>query len=414
MSLHRYTLPVLCSVLLDLACGCSGGAANDAVETTGASAAALRNCPPTDPNYPTCVPEPDGCAAATATLTATPPDIFPGQTSKLTWALHAPAACSAEITLDSQAVGWTGTKVVAPLSSTPSRLRLGTKQIAEVNVVVHLPSTVHINGSTPDWKRLLVQALGNVNTRVVLAPSVDMDMAGYQDIVVAQGVTLTSEAPAIPRAALAIGVPPVLVPPPARDAQNPGPRLYTNERPRPLFRIECGDNVSGDNARLIGFRLQGPHYETEEGSDNLERGIQVVSCLGVEIADMEISGFSGRSMNHWAVSLGGRSAWQPWTALNDDTHRVLIGSVDGIPGDDVLRYVMVSPTTGRWDISSGARTGWQTFATSTSLSAAQTIAFVGRFDGFPGADLLAIGGDRMSRIFSLGHANFTPHGLYAY
>ncbi|MGI8894056.1 MAG: hypothetical protein ACR2HE_00105 [Casimicrobiaceae bacterium] len=40
--------------------------------------------------------------------------------------------------------------------------------------------------------------------------------------------------------------------------------------------------------------------------------------------------------------------------------------------------------------------------------------FVGRFDTWNGADVLALEFTRGSRIFSKGHANFAPHGLYAY
>ena len=40
--------------------------------------------------------------------------------------------------------------------------------------------------------------------------------------------------------------------------------------------------------------------------------------------------------------------------------------------------------------------------------------FVGRFDIWQGADVLALEFTRGSRIFSKGHANLAPYGLYAY
>lgn len=57
----------------------------------------------------------------------------------------------------------------------------------------------------------------------------------------------------------------------ARNARTLGPRLFTRSRPRPLFNVRCnGENIFGDNVRVIGFRLQGPHWDSDEGDDNLE------------------------------------------------------------------------------------------------------------------------------------------------
>jgi hypothetical protein len=121
----------------------------------------------------------------------------------------------------------------------------------------------------------------------------------------------------------------------------------------------------------------------------------------------------GRNNGSWAVSLGGRTAWQPWGPLSDDAHFLLIGNVDGIPGDDVLRYTYKEgyKPPGIWEVSSGGRTGWRLFTANDLLV---PTAFIGHFDELAGKDLLAVGVDRMSRIFSIGHSNFTPHGLFPY
>jgi hypothetical protein len=221
-------------------------------------------------------------------------------------------------------------------------VRLGLLQID-----VTLPSVVHIKGGTPAWRDLLIQAIGTPNTLVLLAANVEMDMSGYEGIYIVQGVTLTSEAPPVGNttmsaAASAAGESPigvqgnvlsmtaqrsaaVVTQPPGAAPQNNvtsiartlpaegvvavgwgdvfssytvartprtlGPRLFTYTRPKPLFNVRCnGENIFGDNVHIVGFRLQGPHWDTEDGDDNLEQGINVSSCVGVEIANMEISG----------------------------------------------------------------------------------------------------------------------------
>lgn len=342
LSLRRSLFLLASPLLLTAGCSLDGAGEADpplAAETTAESAAELRYCPETDPSYPTCGVEPDACSEATATLTASPSSIASGQSSTLHWSIQAPATCRTAATLAGQTVARNGSKVVTPLSNTGYQLKIGTKTLATTSVNVVLPGTVRINGSTADWRRLLVQAVGTPNTRVVLGNDVDMDMTGVENIYVREGVTLTSEAPppvftayafaataaapavtapAAPTApaattartvsagTLATAVPGTKVvggsifgdPPPARNARTLGPRLYTTSKPKPLFNLQCNSDHTlwADNVRFVGFRLQGPHFETEDGDDNLERGIQINSCLGVEIANMELSGFSGQAV----------------------------------------------------------------------------------------------------------------------
>ncbi|HSO34038.1 MAG TPA: FG-GAP-like repeat-containing protein [Labilithrix sp.] len=311
MSLLRH-LPVRPALLLlgaplCMTIGCAVDPSEPDAPVATETSAALRNCPPSDPDYPTCAPEPDGCTTATGTLTVSPSPINAGQSSTLHWTVNKPATCRRSATLDGLSVAASGSKTVTPMSDTSFGLRMGTKLLASTSVKVILPPTVRINGNTADWKRLLVQAVGEPGKRVVLATDLDMDLTGYANIYVREGVTITSEAPPLVFQQSTflnvgglggIGGIGAITPPPARNPQVLGPRLFTNDRPRPLFNVECNSDhtIWGDNAKFIGFRIQGPHQDTEDGDDNLERGIQITSCNGVEIGDMEISGFSGQGI----------------------------------------------------------------------------------------------------------------------
>lgn len=244
---------------------------------------------------------PDYCAGATATVTASPTSISFGGSTTVTWSVNVPAGCTTPVKLNGEAVAASGSKVVKPLSNYSAVVQIGSNTLAVTSVNVVLPSTVRIKGNTDDWKGLLVQAVGTANTRVILESNIDMDLTGYENIVVRQGVTLTSEKPAVTgelspmyRFIGDYSLPTV----PARDARTLGPRLYTNSRPKPLFHIDCAypESLWGDNVKFSNFRLQGPHYETMEGDDNLERGIMITSCTGVDISTMEVSGFSGQAI----------------------------------------------------------------------------------------------------------------------
>ena len=136
---------------------------------------------------------------------------------------------------------------------------------------------------------------------MILAATVDMDLTDVPTIPIVQGVTITSEAQPVGNSLNLLINPHVVgtVPqlPPARSARTLGPRLFTNSRQLPLFEIRCnGENIFGDNVRINGFRIQGPHMQTEEGDDNLERGIMINSCIGIEIFNMELSGWSGQAI----------------------------------------------------------------------------------------------------------------------
>jgi len=60
--------------------------------------------------------------------------------------------------------------------------------------------------------------------------------------------------------------------------------------------VHVRGNSHGDNARLTGFRTQGPHWDSVDGDDNLEIGLKVESCIGIDISNMELSGWSGAAI----------------------------------------------------------------------------------------------------------------------
>jgi hypothetical protein len=155
---------------------------------------------------------------------------------------------------------------------------------------------VDIKGSTKEWKDCLVRAVGTPGTTVRLDGRVDMALDGYEPIWVASGVTLTGE-------------------PGSRRGQNLGPRLRIMIRPPGknsgvsgsivyfrIVRTEQGDAPAGcsddrtiANVRLSGFRLQGPTPEVYE-SNVFKRAIAIEGCRGVEIANMDLSGWNGSAV----------------------------------------------------------------------------------------------------------------------
>jgi hypothetical protein len=247
--------------------------------------------------------------------------IMLGETAFVSWTVAFPNTCAAPggVTLNGRPVAPIGTLSVKPLADEPYFLGLGTRTLATTAVYVELPRVVRIMGSTAEWRRLLVQAISEPlsdpalaavprelwpGRTVLLASDVDLDLTGYQGIHIEQGVTLTSEVPSV---VLAGNAPALLgrwgqdQGPVARDAHHLGPRLYTRSQPHPLFDITCNGvtddgGIFGDNVRLTGFRLHGPHVDAPDGSDSLERGIMITACTGIEIANMELAGWSGQAV----------------------------------------------------------------------------------------------------------------------
>ncbi|HET6980824.1 MAG TPA: FG-GAP-like repeat-containing protein [Myxococcaceae bacterium] len=246
-------------------------------------------------------------------MKADPSTISPGDNVTLTWAVRFTPGCTqGPLSLSGRSVAATGSLTLNPMASATYTLTVripgGEATLAQTTVTVLLPPHVNIMGSTEEWKALLLQALRTENTFIHLDDSVDMNLSNLEGIPIAQGVTLTTEvAPPVRRGGVidlgAVGglaapltvtgagvgdAAPValswLVPPKL------GPRLHTTTRPSPLFEIV------GDNVRLYGFRLIGPDFETMDGDEYLERGILINSHVGVEIAHMELAGWSGQAI----------------------------------------------------------------------------------------------------------------------
>ncbi len=235
-------------------------------------------CPRTHPDYPTCTARTSCASRASGTLSVMPPRITHGETATITWSVTYAAGCPRPAPrLNGARVAMRGSMRVTPLASQTYVLALELATLQTKSLRVDLPATVRISGNTTEWKELLVQALGTRNAVVLLAPDVDMDLTGWQNIRIVDGVTLTSDQP-------------------GRSARDRGPRLHTTRIELPQFAIRCYSGAGGNNVRISGFRLQGPKFETEEDDARQPRGISVNSCVGIEIANMELSGWSGQAI----------------------------------------------------------------------------------------------------------------------
>ena len=251
------------------------------------------------------------CDDAEGTIQVSPAEIRFGESVRVTWSVTKRPECTFPINVAGQTVGPSGNLTLQPKANTtyllavmvPSRQ----KNLARADVAVKLPSSVEIKGSTGEWRDLLIQAVGTPGTTVRMAEDVNIDLSYYDNgITIAKGVTLTSEECIAPRRAGAVAtcgkVGKALTNTAGslragRGGLTLGPRLYTTTRPRPLLRIRCYEDVSPrDRVRLVGFRLHGPHFNVAEGDNNLEIGIQVVACTGVEITKLEVAGWSGQGI----------------------------------------------------------------------------------------------------------------------
>jgi hypothetical protein len=243
-------------------------------------------------------PEPNDCEEeTTASFSAIPPRIKQGETTTLAWDVQTTAGVCpgvavrlANVTAGQapMIVSKQGSLVINPASGTYSwRLsaKYGGKEwnLKWVNVTVEAPppppiTQVDILDNSEQSKELLRTSLREGNHKIVLHPNVDMDLTGHEEWYIAANTTLTAAIPRTP--------------------DNPGPRLYTTSKPKPLLHIRCkyDDGIFGDNVKIEGFRLTGPHWDPVPGDENTERGITVNSCRNVEISNMEISGWSGQGI----------------------------------------------------------------------------------------------------------------------
>ncbi len=241
---------------------------------------------------------PDCATSVSANISALPRTVHTGGKSTLSWLVTAPPACQLDLKINGITVGKAGnlsvqpSAVAAPCTNPdPARacydlttsLSGAPQTIKTVEVAVN-SSVCRVDDNSDESKDKLVKCLGEDGSLVILGRNVDMDLTGYEQIYIRESVTLTGDDGNPPR--------------PVRNARELGPRLFTRFRPKPQFQIVCNSDGSivGNNVRMSGFRLHGPHYGIMDGGSNLERAIHVESCLNVEISNMELAGWSGQAI----------------------------------------------------------------------------------------------------------------------
>jgi hypothetical protein len=242
-------------------------------------------------------------------FSASAPVIKLGDSTTVHWLVQFPTECSmlGPLQLNGKQVPPSGSVSMQPMSNSTYSLTIlvpqGMSTLSTTSVAVTLPPVVDVKGSTPEWRALMIQAMGTPKTTVRLAGSIDMDLSYRDNIFIAHGVSvvggLQCDAVSTQRSFVSAATFQASALTPlcgGRSAQPEGPRLYTTTRPNPLFYIRCTDGFSGHYVRLSGFRIQGPHLDVQDGDDNLERGILINSCVGVDIGNMDLSGWSGQAV----------------------------------------------------------------------------------------------------------------------
>lgn len=252
-------------------------------------------------------PPPNTCASATGLVTVSPPNINLGQSVTVSWTTNVPKNCEATFTLNGLTVAGSGSQVFTPKADGSYTLMVVDKIVSQASFTVAIPQSVYITGSTIDDRALFLKAIGIDGEHVGLGPDVDLDLSGRESIPIGRNVTISGEMPIFQRldfftlpGPITIGNVPMV---PARDARSLGPRVHTSTRPSPLFIADCRhrdsdppDSTPPANIRIENFRIEGPDMDTIDGDDKLEHGINLESCVNVDIGNMELSGWSGAAI----------------------------------------------------------------------------------------------------------------------
>ncbi len=179
----------------------------------------------------------DCTVGVSGAISALPKTIHLGRPSVLSWYITEPVGCYYYVYINGTLVADTtfvksGTMEVTPAVTTEyvlsyepgpiitSRSRAVTP--AGSTTVQVNSNVVRIKGSSAYWKDILINAVGQDGTRVIIEPSVNMDLTGYATpIYIREGVILSSDD----------GTPPHAM----RDGRRLGPVIFTKSRPKPLF-----------------------------------------------------------------------------------------------------------------------------------------------------------------------------------
>lgn len=225
-----------------------------------------------------------------------------------------------------------GRKATTATKTTAPRL-VGTQNFAPATGCAPTATIIDIKPDTPNIHQALKNAVAQDNTIVRLSPDLDLDFTGLPDnffpIEFGRCVTLMSvssfETPATssvraprrrsaqrrssassvfgdvvgPLGGLEVERPPVIGS--ARTPKSPGPVLRygtshavaEGEKPREnFFEIRCfpDPDKKNDGVRISGFRLYGPSFDAQTTD---EVGIRIISCLDIEVSNMEVAGWGG-------------------------------------------------------------------------------------------------------------------------
>jgi hypothetical protein len=160
-------------------------------------------------------------------------------------------------------------------------------------------------------------------------------------------------------------------------------------------------------------------------------GWTALQSSGFPLSELHFGDFDGngftdvltRSGGHWSISWDARSTWNSVPGHNEDLKDMMIANVDGVPGDDVVRYTVLQAINGKWDVASGGRGAWA-FMTARAwppsepwptLRPANTMKWtLGRFNGMATSSLLEIDLSRVGAIFTKNYTVNTPYSLFPY
>lgn len=235
----------------------------------GAAAKPGKVAPSPGTDGPSLPPTSDDCSGLTGSLSASTTSIQKGESVTLSWSASTRGRCSGlYVALNDEVVAASGSRTVQPQTNTGFSLvarepRVGETMIRSVTVNVALPPRTTITAD--NQQALLIQALGTPGQRITVQPHVQMRLP-ISTIRIAEGVVITG----------------------GRTPQTPGALLYSTPV-RTLFQ------VTGDNVRISGLRIQGPDLGVVT-SGEVRFGIQADSPVDLEIDNNELFGWSGSAI----------------------------------------------------------------------------------------------------------------------